>query len=276
MKPIRDLFGIGIELTTRCKRGCVYCLRYTRHLRPDQLWDIPLDELDSHLQALDAWPKPVFFSGAEPLLHPQIEAVLERIGRFTAAGHRTCLFTSGGPRWKELEPLVRAATSYINFNEHSPSERQVCAHQPLTVAIGEAVEDEAQRNRLIDDCWMHDMWTPIITRRGFYHCDAAGSLSTLLGGPDGLPVEHGVWDRPLYDFLYQIKAFCHLCGAACPMPRQKLCDPVESFSPGLLALFRQHGLYRLGPDDVRLVRVPFTREEIEANKVGWTPWANRG
>jgi hypothetical protein len=104
--------------------------------------------------------------------------------------------------------LIERTFGYVNNNQH----KSECRHSPILVAISDVIPDAAERERLIDNCWLQEMWSATITPKGFFFCEVAGAMDMLFGGPGGLPVEPGCWRRPLEDFREQIERWCSRCG----------------------------------------------------------------
>lgn len=157
---------VQIDVTNYCVRSCLYCSRYNRHLRPDQRAHMPVETFSAALRSLRHWPGKIGVIGGEPLLHPEfktLNALLRRHfpphhslrARLAAllkrrplpANKKLGLWTSGLPGTPLADPRhdpdIAATYGFIAYNPHDAEQMKKCRHQPLTVAIREAVPDEA-------------------------------------------------------------------------------------------------------------------------------------
>jgi len=133
------------------------------------------------------------------------------------------------------------------------------------------VKDKKLRESLIDNCWVQKVWAPVINEKGAYFCEVAGSLATVIDGPDGYPIERGWWDKTPEQFKEQRDFFCKRCGMALPMKRDILGSKIEQFTPRLLAEFQSHNAKGTGDDHVSVITRAFSNKEIEKNSIGWDP-----
>ena len=273
MKPIYEMYICNIDITNYCPAGCIYCTRYIRHVRHDQRYHMKLGDFRKALESLVDWPGQIGISGGEPTLHPQFREICDIIHEFPRPqGRQYQLFTSCGPRYRELREVCVGTFCCIHENPHDEGQREVCLHQPSLVAVGEVVKNPSLRERLIDDCWVQATWAPSINSKGAFFCEVAGGLDTVLDGPGGYPVEPGWWDKTPAQFRNQRNRYCHKCGMPVPLTRQLLKDDKEWITPRLLAEFREHGLPRTGSEDVHVFDpVRLTRKDMEENAKTWDP-----
>jgi hypothetical protein len=274
MIPIRDTWCAHVEVTNRCPHRCPYCTRYTRHLREDQLFDLTLEQIERALLSLKDKPGLIGIMGGEPIRHPQFVEICQLIQRLIPK-QRMHLWTSGGPSWNAVKDVVGQTFGHLAYNEHNSAQRNVCLHQPLTVAVGEVVADPQLRQELIDDCWVQRLWCPSITHKGAFFCEVAAALDTLLDGPGGYPVEPGWWERKPADFQDQVERYCQQCGMCVPLPRATIATSREKFTPRLLALFREKRLERLAEQNVEVVELKLDRNLVTLLRQGWEPWNYR-
>lgn len=294
MQPIENAWLCQIDITNYCTRGCLYCSRYNRHLRPDQRQHISLDYLARALDSLEGWPKKVGIIGGEPLMHPHFRKinrllrkyfppqVTERnLSNFFGLKNRSpnphiLLFTSGTrkiPAPRE-DADIKRTYHWVGYNPHDPEQMKKCRHQPLTVAISEAIADEKLMWKLIDGCWVQRDWCPAINIKGAYFCEVGAALDLILNdGANAWPLEKDWWKRKpdSEEFIRQKKAVCPSCGMAIPMDREKLEKKIEKFTPLLLEKFRKAGLRHVSDKDVEIFTKKFSREEIKANIPTWAP-----
>jgi hypothetical protein len=232
-----------------------------------------LEQIDQALRCYVGAPGKVGIIGGEPLVHPEFAEIC-RLARQYFPRDRLHLFTALVPRakWDEHRQIAEETFGCINANEHTPQQRSCCKHQPTTLAVGE-VCDQATADRLIDACWVPRAWCGTVNHKGAFFCELAAAMDVILDGPGGWPVEPGWWNRNQADCKEQRDRWCYLCGMCLPQQRQLMADEREKFTPGLLALYRSHGLMRLEDEHVDVVDLKMSAEEVEQAREGWFPWA---
>lgn len=248
-------WDIEIETTTACPRRCSNCTRLVAHHK--EPWFITPAEFRKNLEAVadfvnnpapDAWAarmgvpartRTVGMMGGEPLVHPDLpelcaimqEVIPERKNRF--------LCSALDVDRHKYAPIIAETFGSVNRNTHSG----VVMHQPGLVAIEELApyakevregkeEPEEWMWRHIDKCWLDEQWSSTINPKGFFWCEVAGAMSLAMGGPEGLPVEPGCWDRPLEDYLYQAEWACPKCSICVPLPARQDTENRDDISIG--------------------------------------------
>ncbi len=270
MKPIWEAWFCHIEVTNVCGRGCLYCSRYDRHIRNDQRFFMDLPTIEKALDSLREWPNRIGIIGGEPTYHPEFEAICRMLQRYHNK-FKYGLWTMGGKRYQQYRKLINETFEFLAYNEHDSVQREICKHQPLTIAIQDAVDNDEYRRKLIDDCWVQRTWCPSIGPKGAFFCEVAYALDSILGGPGGYPIKSGWWKKAPAEFRDQVDRYCQHCGMAIPLEREYLKMRQEKFSPGNLALFREHNLLHLSGSDVILYDQELTIEEMEKTKLTWDP-----
>jgi translation initiation factor IF-1 len=273
-----------IDITNRCPQACAYCTRGTRHIRPDQLFDMTLEQIERALQSYIGKPGDIGMIGGEPLLHPQFAEVCGLYRKYFPKQWRgeggaesgVCrlrIWSAAVPvhKWHEYESIIKETFSGLQINVHTPEKLQQCKHQPSTLAVGEVCDKETA-DRLIDACWVPRGWCGTVNHKGAFFCEVAAGLDTILDGPGGWPVESGWWKRTQVECKDQRDRWCHLCGMCLPVVRDIQCAKKERFTPGLLQLYREHDLPRLSEQDVEVVELKMSAEEVEQAKIEWRPW----
>jgi len=273
MKPIYEMYIVNIDITKHCHEACPYCTRYMRHIRPNKKYYMSLDAFQKALDSLAGWPNQIGLCGGEPTLHPQLPEILKLIDKHKKKypESRFQMFTAHRKNFEKYHPILQGTLCCVHLNEHNDYQKSICLHQPSTVAIGEVVADKKLRESLIDDCWVQKTWAPVINEKGGYFCEVAGSMATVIDGPDGFPIEPGWWNKTPEQFKKQRDFFCKRCGMALPMQRDLLGSAKEKFTPKLLAEFIQHGAARTSAKDVDVVHYRFKDKDIESNMAGWNP-----
>ena len=270
MKPISEAWVCQIEVTNVCGRGCLYCSRFDRHIRKDQRFFMDMETLEKALISLDGWPNQIGIIGGEPILHPEFEAICKLLQKYNNKP-KYGLWTSGGERYIRYRSLIDETFAFVAYNEHTETQREVCKHQPLTIAIQDVVMDGEYRKQLINDCWVQKTWCPSIAPKGTFFCEVACALDSILDGPGGYPIEPGWWKRTLIEFQDQINRYCKHCGMAIPVETELIKTRQEKISAGNLALFRKHNLPRLGEQDIILFDKKLGAAEMEKTKLTWNP-----
>lgn len=277
MKNIANSWCVQIDITNYCGHGCSYCSRYNKHLRNDQRSNMSLEMVESALDSLKDWPTIIGVIGGEPILHPQFTEICKLIqSKFPRS--KMGLWTSGGKKWNEYKSIVDETFGFVAFNEHNEFQLDTCKHQPMTIAINEAVEDQNIREKLIDDCWVQREWCATINVHGAYFCEVAAAQDLLLNdGKNAWPVDSNWWRKTPPDFTEQRNALCGNCGMAIPMERDLIRNRIEKISPRLLKYFQDRNLIKIEVGkDVEIFNHKFTKEELIYNSKTWTPGNYRG
>ncbi len=208
---------IQIEVTNACTRACSNCTRFVGHIAKP--FFVSPEQFAVAVDALVDFPtespptqrvphKVVGMIGGEPLLHPQFADLATIMQSIIPRRENRGLWTGLDWRKTKHSALIERTFGYVNNNQH----KSECRHSPILVAVSDVIPDAAERERLIDNCWLQEMWSATITPKGFFFCEVAGAMDMLFDGPGGLPVEPGCWRRPLEDFRDQIERWCPRCG----------------------------------------------------------------
>ena len=275
MDYIYNSWVVQIDITSVCKKHCIYCTRHLGHVSMQNRYTMNLDQVAQALDSLEGWPNVVGIMGGEPLLHPQFKEIValaaERIPK-----ERLQLWTSGLPNtpWENPRKVPDIADNFghIHYNPHDATQLSVCRHQPLTIAIDETVADKGIMWKLINDCWLPRLWAPSIVAAGAYFCEVAGPLDAILyGGKHAWKVEPGWWKLPPEAFQEQVEKLCPRCGMCLPMERQHLVDSREKFTPALAEAFDKAGAIRLGEKSIEIFDGQFTNSQIIDAARDWYP-----
>ncbi len=257
---------MAIITNTVCDRRCLYCSRFRRHIPDNKLWNLPLSTLEAALLSVRDYGKTIKFLGGEPLLHPKFEQMCLMI-RDILPTQNLHLLTSGGKYWDKYYDLIYKTFDYIALNKHSKEQYDKCRHQPITVAVSDAVPDERVRQILIDNCWTDRTWCPVINIHGLYFCEIAAAIDDLLyDGANAWKVTPQWWLRDEQDNTQ--RHLCQLCGMCLPMERELISTRNEKISPGLLAMYNERGLPL---HHYEIFDKQFTAAEIYQNALTWYP-----
>lgn len=272
MQPISKAWMALIDVTNYCFKDCIYCTRFTRHIRQDQKFFMSVEQIIQALDSLKFWPKKIGIIGGEPSLHPDLEEICLVVDRWRHDNNKFVqFFSTGGARFYKYEKLIRQSFNYVAFNKHDDHQQKTCLHQPITVAIQDAVPDAELREYLINNCWVQKSWCPTINHKGAFFCEVAAAMDIILDGPGGYPVEPDWWKKTPKDFKDQVSRYCHLCGMPVPLPRDTLGTQREKFSPSVLNLYRNLKLPRTSDRDVVLYDKQHTLEELKELNKDWDP-----
>ena len=279
MQPIAKAWFCQIELTNVCTKACVYCTRYVQHVRKDQQFYMDLPTLQKALESLEGWPNRIGIIGGEPTLHPQFEDVCKLLREYHPP-EKFGIWTAGGSKFDRFSQTIADTFGFISYNEHNQHQQETCKHQPLTVAIGDVIEDPVLRRSLIDNCWVQKKWCPSISPKGAFFCEIGCSLDVVLDGPGGWPIEKGWWKKTPEEFHDQIERYCERCGMCVPLERELAVDRLhppsgkdatEKISPGLLVQFRERKLRNISERDIEVFGRSLSVAEMEQIRPEWTP-----
>ncbi len=275
MDYIYNSWCVQIDITSVCKKTCIYCTRYLGHVSAQDRYAMTPERFEAVLDSLEGWPNIIGIMGGEPLLHPQFRELVA-IARRRVPKEKLHIWTSGLPGTPlsdpRKDPDLDSAFGWFHYNPHDAQQVAVCRHQPLTIAVDEAVPDKGMMWKLANDCWLPRLWCPSVTGHGAYFCEVAGPLDAVLyKGAHAWPIEPGWWKRPPEAFQEQVSKLCPRCGMCLPMERQHLIDAQEKFTPKLLEDFRAAGAVRLGDKHIAVSDKQFTNEEIIAAARDWYP-----
>jgi len=275
MKPIWEAWFCQIDITNVCWKDCIYCSRFNRHIRKDQNFFMSLGVLEKALMSLEGWPTRIGIIGGEPTLHPQFEKICQLLKSFCPRSSFG-LWTTGGKRYRKFKKLIDETFAFVAYNEHNEHQRNICKHQPITMAIQDIIEEEEYKEKLIDDCWVQKTWCPTIGPKGAFFCEVAYAIDTILDGPGGYPIEKDWWKKTPEQFRDQVDKYCKHCGMAVPSPREFLKSKKELISSGNFELYKEHNLRRVSIDDVVVFPHQFSIEDIETFRLDWDPGNYRG
>jgi hypothetical protein len=208
--------------------------------------------------------KVVGMIGGEPLVHPQFRELCDLLHAAIPARDQCGLWTGLDVTKSVHYDAIRRTFGHANYNNHA---KYPSLHQPVLVAIKDAIPDAEKMWELIGKCWVQEKWSATINPRGFYFCEVAAALANILGGPDGLPVEPGCWKRPLKDFRKQIEWACPRCGCALPLQRRADKDRLDDVSPSNMEALKAAG----SPAIERCRILDTTAYNLAESREKWNP-----
>lgn len=227
MRALCDMDTIQIELTNACIYSCSNCTRFCGHRKP---YFMSREDFEHAVDSMVGYPKMTGFMGGEPLLHPEFEEFC-LIAKGKIPPDQLGLWTCLPKGFEKYAELICETFGHIFVNDHT---RDDIYHAPLLVASEEVFKDKDEMFYVIHHCWLQDNWSASINPKGAFFCEIAASLSLLMDGSDGWPVESGWWWRTPKDFTSQIEEFCPKCGCCAPLQRRKSTDGRDDISQGNL------------------------------------------
>lgn len=274
MKPTYDMWTGHIEITNKCGRQCLYCSRYNKHLRSDQVKDMSLEQIERALLTYRGFKGYIGIMGGEPLYHKDFLEVCSLI-RSIYPKNKMALWTSGHPtKWEEYKEDINRTFQFVAYNEHSDEQKNFQLHQPLTISIDEVIEDESVKSQLIDGCWVQRTWCCSVNYYGAYFCEIAAAIDYLMNdGANALSVVDNWWFMTPDDpkFKQQRDILCGKCGMCIPMERESIRNTKEKVTPLLLQEMRDKGLSKMSDDDVEIFDIKFTKDDIIKQIPKWYP-----
>lgn len=276
MKPIYQGWFCHIELTNYCWKDCVYCSRFSRHIRKDQRYHMSLEQVELALKSLKDWPNGIGIIGGEPTLHPKFKEVCDLLLDYNKP-EKYGLWTTGGKRFNDnVKKINQTFKKLIAYNEHNEKQQNMCRHQPATLAINDLVKDEQVKQKLINNCWVQLNWCPSIGKKGAFFCEVAYAIDTILDGPGGYNIVPGWWQKQPKDFKDQVDRYCGHCGMAVPFTRQLLKDKRELISESNYKLYKKLNLPNMESEKVEIFNEILSIGDIKKFAQGWDPRNYRG
>lgn len=267
MKPLHKKWSINIEISNECQYNCAYCTRYVRHLPKEKIFKLSIEQFENILKSLKGWPTLINFFGGEPTIHPLFKEFCELALTYFPK-RKLQLFTAGGYGYDKHKEVIDKTFKNVYLNPHIKN-KEMCYHQPLTIALNDVVKETRVKRYLMDNCWAAETWCGSIYSHGVYFCEMAGSLDWLLfDGKNANELKPKFWKQN-----FEIQRFlCGFCGMCIPMKREKS-GGREVFSRGLYELLKFKGL-KFNNEEV--VDKIFTLDEIRESAKTWCPGNFRG
>jgi len=266
MKPIYDAWLIQIEVTNACHIGCANCTRMIGHHRKPYFMEI--DFVEKAIDSLQGFKGGIGIMGGEPLLHPKFEEIC-RLLQEKGVTYKCALWTSGY-KWDEYKEIIKETFKWgVYYNDHSDPRQR---HQPVLVAINDVLEDKNLMWKLIDNCWVQELWSPSINPKGAFFCEVAAALDLTFDGPGGYPVEPGWWNKTPEEFRDQVERYCPMCGGALPLDCPSNKEARDLVSPTNYEKLIKIGSPKALAGGVEIMERKMSKEEIISLQKKWRPW----
>ena len=227
---------LQVWITRACDKACYSCSQGSNLAGKPGM--ITLEQYDLALRSLKGYFGVVGMHGGNPAVHPEFPELCEilrshfpkeQCGLFcnNPLGHGKTMRQTFNPAFSNLNVHMdrRAAEEFArDWPESCPAIIGLdtdSRHVPPYVAMQDVIPDEAERWSLISACDINQIWSAYITvlrgrLRGFF-CEVAAGQAQIHESeedyPDtGLEVVPGWWQRPMQDFVQQVRYHCHACG----------------------------------------------------------------
>ncbi len=228
---------IQVHVTRACDKACFGCTQGSNLGGKPVM--ITVEEFEEAVLSLKDYWGVIGVFGGNPCMHPKFDqlcAVLRKhIPQEQCGLWSNKLLGKGAHARKTFNPDVSNLNvhldreAYDEFCRDWPESRKVLKghdtdsrHSPPFVAMLDVLPDEQRRWELIADCDINRYWSAMVCTvpgkglRAFF-CELAGAQAMLhADDPDwpdtGLKVEPGWWQKPMQDFVEQVRFHCHRCG----------------------------------------------------------------
>lgn len=260
MKNVSETWCIQIDVTNKCENKCANCTHLTQYCNN---WEMDVDVFKQAINSLvdSGWNKHIGIIGGNPIHHSRFPELAEYVRlKIGEKGKRGLWISSYG----KYEQLIKDVFGYINFNDH----KEIVEHQPVLCALEDIIPDESLRRKLIDNCWVADIWSPSVTPKGVYRCEVMGSMDMALNYNLGLPIQADWHKRPIEDFQEQINAFCNICSCCVPMQGRLDKDGIDDITPSNCLRFAHCNRVQKGETNIV---DPDTYDFSECNSKNWRP-----
>jgi len=231
MKGCYEVETLQLEITNHCINSCSNCSRFCGHHYEPYFMDF-----EYFKYAVDCScdsPNFLGFMGGEPLLHPDFEKMCEYV-QDRKPREKLALWSTLPKGYEKYADVICETFGNILINDHS----KYIYHAPILVQSQELIRDRKDLFIVTNHCWLQEHWSSSINPKGAFFCEIAASLSILLGGSDGWPVEPGWWKRVPKDFKEQIEEFCPQCGIPIDFERRVSSDGRDDISPEMVEKLR--------------------------------------
>lgn len=277
---------IQIEVTNACVHSCANCTRFCGHHKKPHFMDLTTFEIAA--ASLTDYPGLVGVMGGEPTIHPQFDDItrafvelrperrkvslsrgvpiedfnLYRNSKLSNLNCKRGLWTSLGAGYRKHYELIQESYPYQCINDHA----NAGLHQALLITRKELGIPDDEWELARDRCWVQNLWSSSITKKGAFFCEVAAALDMLFDGPGGWDVEPGWWQRKPKDFGSQLE-WCEMCSACLPVPRVPANAEIDIVSPAMQTRLAEIESPKLRKDKVKVFDcATYSPEQYQDNK----------
>ncbi len=287
MRSPKNMHIIQIDITNACVHECSNCTRFCGHHKKPYFMD--LDYVKKAIDSLEGFDGIFGIMGGEPTLHPDFVEITKYVskkfeerkqkdlqmlhpqknfiqtiqdlkalylnpmmknGNFVFRSSVPGLWSTMGEKYVENFELIQEVYKMQALNDHGNE----MYHDPLLVARKDLKIPDAEWEVLRDNCWIQNKWSAVITPKGAFFCEVAGTLDMLFDGPGGWAVEPNWWKREVSEFKEQLQ-WCEICGAACDTYTRNANEEVDDVSPTVYEMLEKIGSKKLKNGKVHLMEI---------------------
>lgn len=222
---------LELDITYVCGMNCHNCNRMTGIAtgRPEQ--NVTVSQIDELLQdsvRLKYPWKEFFLVGGEPTTHPNLDAIVSRIGEYRDAHNpelKLTLATHGcGEKTQKRLAEFSAAFPFLQFlNSHKSGPVQPDFVAPCIAPVD--LDHEWAANHHYQGCSVSSHCGISLNYAGFYSCAIAGAIDRIFGLDQAIRDLADVSEAAMIE---KYQTFCRLCGYYRPIREnsQTLVSPI--------------------------------------------------
>ena len=196
LKHKPNLTRVELEITTKCNLKCFSCNRLCSEAESDE--EMSIAQIDKFLFESDSRPwKSVAIMGGEPLLHTQIDVVLDRFAQYAQLHPKVDvkLMTNG--------IIKKDVPKGIRVHATPKAKRFVPEFGNVLLAPKDRFTHNVYSCRITSNCGLG------LTRYGYFPCGCGASVARVAGLDIGIK---RLEDVTMKAVKAQLKQLCHLCG----------------------------------------------------------------
>ena len=221
---------LELDITYVCEMNCVNCNRMTGIApgRPEE--NMTVDQVDKLIED-SIWLqypwKEWFLVGGEPTTHPDLDAIIRRIGEYRSAHNpelQLTLATHGfGEQTKKRLSELSVAFPFLQvLNSHKQGPNQPDFFAPCVAPID--IDLQWANNHRYEGCSVSGHCGISLNYRGFYPCAIAGAIDRIFGLNQAIVNLADVSEAMMIE---KYQSFCWLCGYYRPI-RENSCTVLST------------------------------------------------
>jgi hypothetical protein len=281
-----EAWCVELDCTNKCFRRCSNCTRMVAHFSDEDRYEMTPEQFRNAVLAVrdfvtDSLPdrygrrKIIGIMGGESLMCDNFPAYVDIMCELVPRKNRGLL--TGLP-WRSHRyarevikllgprpsPSIHPNTDMGWINENFHTEEMAVHHQPVLVAAEEVIADKKEMWRLVDNCWLHELWSPCVNPSGFWFCEIAGAMATAMQDTaEAIPLSEDCWRGdigweedesgvpfPTGKFAKQIAKWCPRCGIPLPTKSRRDKEGKDDMTAGNVERLMAAGSPRVAAGDV--------------------------
>jgi MoaA/NifB/PqqE/SkfB family radical SAM enzyme len=172
MIPVRDKRVIQVEITNACINECANCSRFVGHHKKPFYMD--LETIEKAIDSLEGFQQIIGIMGGEPTKHPDFSEICKLIQK-KIPKEKIHLWTAGY-KWDQYRSIISKTFGVTYYNDHKDLSQE---YHPMLLAVEDVVPNQELADKLIDACWVDQMWSASITPKGCFFCEIAAAQDIL-------------------------------------------------------------------------------------------------